>query len=97
VDFDGDGRGDVFWFNASTGQTSIWIMNGTSSPVGLASPTMTTGWVPANFGDYNGNGRGDVFWHNPSTGETRVWLMNVASIASAFNTYTTPTTWRPAP
>ncbi len=95
ADFDGDGRGDLFWFNPSTGQTSIWLMNGTGSPnATYTTRALPRGGSPANLGDYNGNGRGDVFWRNPSSGQTRVWLMNSGSIASQFDSLTVPLPWK---
>jgi hypothetical protein len=45
-DYTGDGRSDISWTNAGTGQTVEWMMNGTSvtSSVGLLT---STAWTPA--------------------------------------------------
>ena len=29
ADFDGDGKADILWRHADTGQNSLWFMNGT--------------------------------------------------------------------
>jgi hypothetical protein len=42
-DFNGDGRSDILWRN-SNGDTSIWLMNGTS-----VSSTSGIGIVPASW------------------------------------------------
>jgi hypothetical protein len=35
VDLNGDGKSDLLWYNASTGDTAVWLMNG---PTDLAGP-----------------------------------------------------------
>jgi hypothetical protein len=30
ADFDADGKADILWYNASQGQTALWLMNGSS-------------------------------------------------------------------
>jgi FG-GAP-like repeat len=95
ADFNGDGRSDIFWHNPSTGQTSTWLMNGTSQPNALTSPTLPLGWAPVATGDFDADGKGDLFWRHTSTGETSVWLMNGGTYTTAFRTATMPTQWRP--
>lgn len=95
ADFNGDGRSDIFWHNPSTGQTSTWLMNGTSTPTALTSPTLPLGWEPVATGDFNADGKGDLFWRHTSTGETSVWLMNGGTYTTAFRTTTMPSPWKP--
>jgi ELWxxDGT repeat protein len=94
-DFADDGRADVFWRNATTGQTAIWFMksNGTYTPA--VSPTVAAPWQPAAFGDFDGDARADVFWFNPSSGETSIWLMNGATITTAVRSIRVPLPWAP--
>ena len=33
-DFDGDGKADILWRNTSTGQSSVYLMNGTAVLIG---------------------------------------------------------------
>jgi len=35
-DFDQDGRSDILWRHATTGQNAIWFMNGTTVKAGSA-------------------------------------------------------------
>jgi hypothetical protein len=78
-DFNGDGKTDLFWRNAATGQNAIWLMNGDR----IASAqfiTATDGNWQADIGDFNSDGKSDFFWHNKATGQTAAWMMNSFTI-----------------
>jgi hypothetical protein len=47
-DFNGDGFSDVAWYNASSGQLVLWLINGTSL-IGGGSPAVRAvpGWSKA--------------------------------------------------
>jgi uncharacterized protein YkwD len=82
-DLNGDGRGDIVWTNAKTGQTAAWLMNGTSV---FSSAFLFTdpNWAVAFVADFNGDGKADLLWRNRATGQTAVWLMDgLASVGSA--------------
>ena len=83
TDLNGDGKSDLLWYNAATGQTSIWLMNGgaaTAQSLILTDPN----WRISNTGDFNGDGKADLLWYNATTGQTAIWLMNgTGSIAQA--------------
>jgi cysteine-rich repeat protein len=70
-DFDGDGKSDAFWRNASTGSDVIWKSgnSATSQAVTAVSPA----WQVVGRGDFNGDGKSDVFWRNASTGANAIW------------------------
>ena len=64
-DFNGDGRKDVLWRNAS-GEVAAWFMNGTAI---AGSGDLTSGgvavkpgatWSIAGIGDFNHDGNSDV-------------------------------------
>ena len=80
MDFNGDGKSDVFWQN-SDGRTAIWTMDGTSITAGAYLPDVGPGWDAARAGDFNGDGKSDVFWHN-SDGRTAIWTMDGTSITA---------------
>lgn len=86
-DFNLDGMPDVFWFNPTTGETSVWLMSpltfkernvAVTSPTYMSLPNVSpsSGWLPIGVGDFNGDRIADVFWWNQTTGDTSVWLMN---------------------
>jgi hypothetical protein len=76
-DFNGDGKSDILFRNATTGATLIWFMNGaTKTGGGATSVSATTGWAVAGVGDFNGDGEADILWRNVTTGATQIWLMN---------------------
>jgi hypothetical protein len=87
-DFNGDGHADILWHNATTGESQVWLMNG-SSRVGRATivegarPFLVKApWRVAGSNDVNGDRKPDIVWHNSSTGETQVWFMNGHRISS---------------
>ena len=71
-DFNGDGKDDVLWRNASTGYNAIW--NGGDNSNGLPMGEVTDlNWKVAGTGDYNGDGKDDVLWRNASSGADAIW------------------------
>ena len=89
TDFDGDGKGDIFWRNESTSTTAIWFMNGLATRSVGYPGTAALSWTPVAFGDMNADGRSDIFWRN-SNGQNGVWFMNGASYQwASYTTYAT--------
>jgi hypothetical protein len=84
-DFDYDGNTDLLWYDANTGEVSIWLLSGLkvigtqSLPwkCDLASGCAQT-WKIIGTGDFNGDGKSDVLWFNPASGELSAWLLNGA-------------------
>ena len=82
-DFDGDGKSDIVWRNASTGQNALWLMNGTSFKSIVDLPALpNTNYHMKGMGDFNGDGKLDIVWRNSATGQNAVWLMNGTSLMS---------------
>ncbi|MCW5850978.1 MAG: VCBS repeat-containing protein [Anaerolineae bacterium] len=79
TDFDGDGKADVLWNYASSGQNVAWLMNGFTINWQLIN-SVPAGWQAVALGDFNGDGKTDVLWNSPTTGQNVVWLMNGFSI-----------------
>jgi hypothetical protein len=50
-DIDGDGRREVLWRNANSGQTAIWTMNDFDSYGGGLFTSASTSWRIARPGD----------------------------------------------
>ncbi len=95
-DFNGDGRQDILWRNATSGSVAGWLMNGfspiESAVVGNASP-VTSEWAIGAVGDLNGDGRADIIWRNTITGVVNGWIMNNLYRTSGGGIGTIPLAW----
>ena len=77
ADFNADGMDDVLWFNGTTNQMAIWLMNGAELLArGPDLPSPGDGWLAVTTGDFNLDGMADVVWHNAATNQMAIWLMN---------------------
>jgi hypothetical protein len=67
----------MLWQNTSTGDRSIWLMNGTSWDGGYVPlPQVPTEWSIAGSGDFNTDGNTDIVWQNTVTGDRSIWFMS---------------------
>jgi hypothetical protein len=81
-DFDGDGRADVLWRNAASGDNYLYFMNGVSiANEGYVRTVPVPDWQIKGVGDLDGDGRADIVWRNAASGENYVFLMNGTGIA----------------
>ena len=78
-DLNGDGKSDLLWYDASTGSTAVWLMNG---PTDLARSWLLTdpNWKVIATADFDGDGKADLLWYNAASGDTAMWLMNGTSL-----------------
>jgi hypothetical protein len=81
-DFNGDGMGDILWFDGATNRIAVWLMCGAEildrGPEIPGPPGK--GWVAVTGADFNGDGLVDVIWNNPDTNRMAVWLMRGTSV-----------------
>ncbi len=80
-DFNGDGKSDLLWRQASTGTTVLWFMNGASLTASV-NVGGSADWSAVGTGDFNGDGKTDLVWRQASTGSTVIWLLNGATSGS---------------
>jgi hypothetical protein len=82
TDYNGDGKSDVLWYQATLGAVGVWLMNGAFvSSVGIPGEAGTN-WQISGTGDFDGDGKTDILWQDGTTGEVSIWLMNGTAIAS---------------
>ena len=80
-DFNGDGRADVLWRNASTGENYLYQMNGTAiAGEGYLRTVANLNWRIVGIGDFDGDAKADVLWRNTSTGENYIYFMDGTTI-----------------
>ncbi|MFN7521770.1 MAG: FG-GAP repeat domain-containing protein, partial [Aphanizomenon sp.] len=74
-DFNGDGKTDIFWHNATTGANTAWLMDGPAVSSEAFLPSNTPG-LTASLGDFNGDGKTDIYWRDQQTSADKIWTMN---------------------
>lgn len=74
-DFNGDGNSDIMWQNPTTGQTEIYLMNG-STIASTATLNSGSNLTAIGTGDFNGDGNSDVVFLNNTDHSAQIWLMN---------------------
>jgi hypothetical protein len=90
-DFNGDGYSDIAWRDGS-GDTAIWLMNGTTVLSSGGIGTVPTTWSIVGQRDFNGDDMADLLWHDTS-GNTAIWFMNGTTVASTANVGNIPINW----
>jgi hypothetical protein len=90
-DVNGDGMSDVVWRDSS-GNTSIWLMNGASILTAGGVGNIPTTWSLVQTGDYNGDGTSDLLWRDAS-GNTAIWFMNGVAASSFAGLGVISTAW----
>jgi hypothetical protein len=94
-DFNKDGNPDILWRDTSTGDNSIWFMDGATYNGSYAMlPTVATNWQIVGTGDFNKDGKPDILWRNTSTGDNSIWFMDGATFIGFALLPTVPTNWQ---
>jgi chitodextrinase len=85
ADFNGDGKADILWRNAATGQNYLYPMNGlTILPgEGYIRTVADLSWRIAAVADFDGDGKADVLWQNTSSGQIYLYPMNGTTILAS--------------
>jgi hypothetical protein len=82
ADFNRDGHPDLLWRNKSTGEVSVWHMDGVARKGDGASVATVADhdWKIAGIGDFNKDAKVDILWRNGATGEIYLWYMNGTTV-----------------
>ena len=76
ADFNRDGHPDYLLFNATTRQSQIMYLSGTTL-VGFSNgPPIPSGYALVGAADFNGDGKPDYLLFNPSTRQTVIWYLS---------------------
>jgi glucose/arabinose dehydrogenase len=77
-DFNGDGRSDVVWRNAASGENYLYPMNGTAivGTEGYLRTVADQNWKIVGIGDFDGDGKADILWRNSVSGENYLYPMD---------------------
>lgn len=85
-----DGKADIVWRNATSGQNWYHAMDGhlvtTSSPIN----TVNQPWRIIGRGDFDGDGKSDLLWRNDESGLNYLYLMDGNTILSGKPVYQVP-------
>lgn len=77
ADFGGDGKADLLWQNADSGNLSLWTMDGIHRTAGVsfAGPGSPATEVVATA-DFDRNGKVDLLFRDTASGALTVWFMD---------------------
>jgi ELWxxDGT repeat protein len=65
---------NLLWQNTTSGQASIWELNGGALiGGGPVSPNPGPSWKAIGTADFFGGGSTDILWQNTSTGQASIW------------------------
>jgi Ca2+-binding RTX toxin-like protein len=84
TDFDGDGRSDLVWHNAATGENAVWY--GGEAGSGSLTQVTDTNWKIEGIAEFTGDGIADVLWRNQATGEVVGWVNGNSADSHALGT-----------
>jgi len=86
IDWNGDGYADIVWHNELSGETAIWLMNGTSIGNVVYLPVVRdTTWKLVGGGMFDSDSFVDFVWRNSVTGQVALWFMSGTTIR--YSTY----------
>jgi hypothetical protein len=85
ADMNRDGWQDILWRNRTTGQVSVWLLQGMTRIDGrLLTPDTVadTNWEIVGTGDFDMDGWVDLVWRHKVDGWVSVWYMNGTTMRS---------------
>ena len=86
MDADGDGHGDILFYNTSTANVVIWEMSGAYGVIkdsSIIGTLPSTNWQPVDFADFGGDGKSDILLRNQASGDVALWEMDGFNVKDA--------------
>jgi serralysin len=83
ADFNGDGKADILWRNASASQAAIWYMDGKTVTSGAMYENVADSMEVGGVGDFDGDGKVDIFWRDRTSGANSIWREGKQSLSQA--------------
>jgi Matrixin/FG-GAP-like repeat len=93
ADFNADQRADYLLFNASTRQTVVWHLQGSTFLDSALGPTLPAGWALIGTADVNLDGKPDYILFNSGSRQTAVWYLNGTSYIGGAMGLAIPAGW----
>ena len=86
ADFNGDGKKDILWHDATLGLLYVWYMDGVTKTGGapLTPNSINPKWRIGGIRDLDNDGNPDIVWQDTTQGLLYVWYMDgVTKISGA--------------
>jgi hypothetical protein len=76
IDLNADGRPDLLWQHATSGDVYLWAMDGLTHTGGTYLAQGMNPWQVVGTADVTGDGRPDLLWQHATSGDVYLWTMN---------------------
>lgn len=90
-DFDGDGRGDIFWYSSSGSGNVWWGRSDRSFTTGSQIPVAAN--LRPTVGDFDGDGLDDIFWYGLANVPDSLWWSVPGRAWQEDNAYQVGSSW----
>jgi hypothetical protein len=94
-DFNGDGKTDKIWVDAQTGETQVWLMDGTTVAAKGSLGQIDLASTVYKIADFNGDNKTDFLLRNQVTGENTIVLMDGTNVAGLVPLDSLDSSWTP--
>ena len=96
-DISNDGRADLLWRHAATGQLYLWLMNGVAVGAEGAVGAIPVGgpWMPFAIADLHGDGQPDIICYNYQNAQVGIWPWGATTLPTSAVIGTLVSGWNP--
>jgi FG-GAP-like repeat len=94
-DFNADGKTDKIWVDSQTGETQVWLMDGTTVASKGSLGQIDLASTVYKIGDFNGDSKTDFLLRNQVTGQNSLVLMDGTNVANLLSLDSLDSNWTP--